>query len=99
MPQPRLAPPPPLRGYANHPETRRWRGRLKALYMRHDALVTEMTRRGYRHYSPLPKALATGDGVQREHIHCREEQSESFETRDVVAPCNCAQIKGGRLLF
>jgi hypothetical protein len=27
------------RGYANHPETRRWRGRLAALYARHESQV------------------------------------------------------------
>ena len=62
------------KGYANHPETRRWRGRLKALYTRHHALVNEMERRGYRHQSPLAEAQATGDGVQCEYIHSCEEQ-------------------------
>ena len=47
-------------GYANHPETRRWEGRLKALALRHDALVAEMGRRGYRHASPLDKRHASG---------------------------------------
>jgi hypothetical protein len=42
------------RGYARHPETLRWAGKLTALYARHEALVDEMTRRGYRHASPLP---------------------------------------------
>lgn len=53
-----------LRGYSRHPETRRWEGRLAALYSRHEALVAEMTRRGYRHHSPLDPALATGSAVQ-----------------------------------
>jgi Pyrimidine dimer DNA glycosylase len=35
-------------GYARHSETIRWRGKLKALYSRHDALVREMVVRGYR---------------------------------------------------
>lgn len=51
-------------GYAAHPETRRWVGKLAALYARHNALVAEMERRGYRHGSPLDPALATGSGVQ-----------------------------------
>ena len=33
-------------GYAKHPETLRWKGKLKALYCRHEALVIEMTARG-----------------------------------------------------
>jgi hypothetical protein len=42
------------RGYANHPETLRWRGHLGALAQRHARVVAEMTLRGYRHHSPLP---------------------------------------------
>ena len=33
------------RGYRAHPETRRWEGKLAALYRRHEALVAEMTQR------------------------------------------------------
>src|SRR5262245_3560505 len=51
-------------GYANHPETRRWEGRLKALYGRHEALVVEMGKRGYNHGSPLDPKLATGKARQ-----------------------------------
>lgn len=53
------------RGYARHPETLRWKGKLKALYGRHEALVSEMTARGYRHRSPLSKRQARGSAVQR----------------------------------
>ena len=52
------------KGYSRHPETLRWRGRLKALFLRHTAQVTEMERRGYRHKSPLDERLATGSTVQ-----------------------------------
>jgi hypothetical protein len=52
------------KGYARHPEVLRWHGRLCALYLRHEALVQEMARGGYRHRSPLDPGLATGDGVQ-----------------------------------
>ena len=45
------------RGWANHPETKRWRGRLKALYKRHEEQVAEMLARGYNHNSPLDTAL------------------------------------------
>ena len=55
-------------GYANHPETLRWVGRIKALYNRHEALVAEMTRRGYEHASPLDPALATGRAVQDRYV-------------------------------
>lgn len=53
------------RGYARHPETLRWKGRLRALYSRHESLVAEMARRGYRHASPLERRLATGRAKQR----------------------------------
>jgi hypothetical protein len=56
------------KGYANHPETKRWRGKLAALYTRHEALVSEMARRGYRHASPLDSTLATGEALQDEYV-------------------------------
>lgn len=51
-------------GYRSHPETRRWEGKLAALFRRHEALVEEMRRRGYRHHSDLDPALATGSPRQ-----------------------------------
>jgi hypothetical protein len=56
------------KGYARHPETLRWKGKLKALYCRHEALVGEMTARGYRHHSPLPKNQATGGAKQTIYV-------------------------------
>jgi hypothetical protein len=44
------------KGYSQHPETRRWRGRLWALGRRHDQVAAEMGLRSYRHLSPLPAA-------------------------------------------
>lgn len=40
------------RGYANHPETLRWKGYVPALRCRHDLVVAEMRLRGYQHRSP-----------------------------------------------
>ena len=51
-------------GYSRHPETLRWVGRQKALYIRHEALVKEFTRREYAHHSPLDKRLAVGSASQ-----------------------------------
>jgi hypothetical protein len=56
------------RGYSRHPETLRWKGKLRALYRRHDAEVAEMLRRRYRHHSPLDRRLATGRAVQNQWI-------------------------------
>lgn len=62
------------KGYRYHPETLRWVGKLAALYKRHELLVAEMMRRGYRHNSPLSKEFATGEAVQLEYIDTPEEQ-------------------------
>lgn len=74
-----------LRGYRSHPETRRWEGRLAALYRRHDALVREMERRGYRHHSPLDAGLATGLDYQDVFVDPPERQREILRSK----PCGC----------
>ena len=48
------------KGYCSHPETLRWKGKLLALYYRHEYIAYEMKRRGYAHNSPLDKSLAAG---------------------------------------
>jgi hypothetical protein len=73
------------RGYANHPEVGRWRGKLAALYARHDAQVAEMTRRGYRHASPLDSRLAAGAGTQDEQLASHAEQLALLAAK----PCAC----------
>ena len=73
------------RGYANHPETMRWRGKLKALYRRHDLLVEEMKRRGYSHNSPLQKGLARGKARQDEYVNTPGEQVRILRQRG----CDC----------
>lgn len=73
------------RGFSRHPETLRWQGKLAALYARHEALVTEMTARGYKHASPLDESLATGDATQTEYVDPPERQVELLVERD----CEC----------
>lgn len=73
------------KGYAHHPETRRWVGRLKALYLRHEQLVEEMARRGYRHNSPLPAELATGADRQDEYVDTPAEQIRILRAKG--CPC------------
>jgi hypothetical protein len=46
------------RGWARHPETLRWQKHLGALKLRHQQVVSEMELRGYRHHSPVDKAIA-----------------------------------------
>ncbi len=52
------------KGYARHPEVIRWQGKLRALFLRHESLVSEMKNRGYNHATPLDETLATGAEVQ-----------------------------------
>lgn len=49
------------RGYANHPETVRWRGRGWALRQRHRLLAAEMALRGYVDRTPV--AMRSGRGL------------------------------------
>jgi len=73
------------KGFSNHPESRRWRGRLKALYARHEKLVEEMQARGYRHRSPLPVERATGESEQTEFLDPPDEQVRILRSRG----CEC----------
>jgi hypothetical protein len=82
------------RGYARHPETLRWHGRLAALYARHDAQVAELARRGFKHASPLDRAHATGETTQTEYLDPPERQLERLAQLD----CDCVRSRtaGGR---
>lgn len=62
------------KGYSRHPEVLRWKGRLAALYLRHERLVEEMGKRGYRHHSPLNRKQATGCRSQEIFVNSLEEQ-------------------------
>lgn len=72
-------------GYRRHPETVRWEGRLAALYARHEALVTEMAARGYRHASPLDPRLATGSEIQDRFVDPPEAQAAILRAKG----CGC----------
>jgi len=62
------------KGYSRHPETLRWKGKLRALFKRHEKLVEEMTARGYHHQSPLDRSRATGSARQTKFVNSRPEQ-------------------------
>ncbi len=74
------------KGYSHHPETLRWKGHLKALFLRHQKLVEEMSRRGYRHRSLLDKSLAKGSGIQKTYIDAPANQRKILEKKG----CRCA---------
>jgi hypothetical protein len=62
------------KGYSKHPEVLRWKGRLRALFLRHQELVDEMLRRGYLHKSPLDYRLARGRAIQTVYVDLPEDQ-------------------------
>jgi len=72
-------------GYSKHPETLRWVGKTKALYERHEMLVKEFKKRGYKHFSPLNKKFAKGKGGQKIFINTIKEQKEILKKK----PCDC----------
>lgn len=82
------------KGYALHPETLRWRGKLRALWLRHEAQVAEMARRGYRHASPLDPLLATGAAIQDEYVDSPERQRALL----LAKGCACAVGEPGATL-
>ncbi len=73
------------KGYSKHPETLRWKGRLRALYLRHDRLVLEMSRRGYAHHSPLERRMAIGASIQRTYVDSVARQKELLKKKG----CSC----------
>lgn len=73
------------KGYSHHPETLRWRGKLAALYKRHQELVKEMQRRGYGHRSDLDKKLARGRSKQNKFLLSPKEQINLLRKKK----CSC----------
>ena len=46
-----------IKGWRNHPETKRWVGHSVVMKARHDEVAAEMVRRGMNHQSPWPEEL------------------------------------------
>ncbi|HEX7392807.1 MAG TPA: pyrimidine dimer DNA glycosylase/endonuclease V [Thermoplasmata archaeon] len=76
-------------GYSRHPEVMRWRGRMVALYSRHEEQVREMARRGYSHRSPLDlsdvPSAHRGD-IQTVHLEPMKEQRRKLRNKGCA--CN-----------
>ncbi|HVQ00955.1 MAG TPA: pyrimidine dimer DNA glycosylase/endonuclease V [Candidatus Thermoplasmatota archaeon] len=73
------------KGYAHHPETLRWKGKQKALYLRHEQLVKVMLQRGYHHLSPLEVRYATGESTQDTFLDSYDEQARLLRQKK----CRC----------
>ena len=80
------------RGYSHHPETLRWRGKLAALHLRHEALRAEMGRRGFAHGSPLNPRLATGRPIQNAYVDSPPEQRRILREKE----CGCRTTRRSR---
>ena len=72
-------------GYSRHPETLRWKGKLAALYLRHEELVIELKKRNYQHKSDLNRVFATGLSIQEEFVYSYDEQLEILKDKG----CKC----------
>jgi hypothetical protein len=81
------------KGYARHPETLRWKGKLRALYGRHEALVREMRGRGYKHKTSLSSGLATGKAEQDEFVDSLTDQVRILKNKQ----CGCKIGMASRL--
>ena len=73
------------KGYSRHPETLRWKNKLAALYLRHQALITEMKNRGYAHRSNLNPKLAVGAKKQDVFIDYPKKQETILKSKK--CPC------------
>ena len=73
------------KGYSRHPETMRWKGKLKLLYQRHQEEVKEMIKRGYQHLSPLDKKFARGKNKQDIFIYNIKKQKKILKSKK----CEC----------
>jgi hypothetical protein len=79
------------KGYADHPETKRWKGKLRALFLVHEEIVQEMLARGYNHQSPLAAMLARGGKVQTAFVDPLERQIEILQKKG----CSCNVVRSG----
>ena len=73
------------KGYSKHPETLRWIGKLKAMYLRHEEQVEEMRQRGYNHQSPLDVKNAIGKSKQDVFVDIPSMQIQILKQKE----CNC----------
>lgn len=72
------------KGYRHHPEIKRWQGKLKALFLRHEEIVTEMKARGFRHASFLNESLASGLSKQDVYLDSPEKQLQILKEKDCL---------------
>lgn len=69
------------KGYSRHPETLRWVGRLKALYIVHENIVAELNKRGFKHSSLLNIKLARGFSKQDRFVDSLSAQKKLLRSK------------------
>lgn len=67
------------RGFARHPETRRWTGHLGQLILRHNLLIKEMTLREFKHNSPLSLLQHMNENDWMNHVSSIDLPAVQFE--------------------
>lgn len=75
------------RGFANHPEVKRWRNNLRGLSDRHRQQVVEMERRGYRHISDLGDHLLSSS--KKTYWQTPEQQTRILKEKSKRMKCGC----------
>jgi hypothetical protein len=68
-------------GCSHHPEVIRWKGKLKALYLKHEEITTEMKKRGYNHNSYLDINLVKGGDAQEEFVDTINDQITNLKNK------------------
>lgn len=74
------------KGYRNHPETKRWEGKLPALFLRHELLVGEMKKRGYKHMTPLDLEGVKGSKDQAVMLAPLDQQISLLTAKECPCP-------------
>lgn len=77
------------KGYANHPETMRWRPKVLQLAFKHDEVANEMHRRGLNHHSVLqlrPMLAGEYNNVWPKPITPLEEQWKLLGSKNCECP-------------
>jgi hypothetical protein len=74
------------KGYSQHPETKRWIGKIDALVKRHDMVVAERSKPGRRKWTHKSPLAPVGDrDYQDEYVNTIEEQFSWIQSKG----CDC----------
>ena len=84
------------RGYSKHPEVVRWKGKLGALWKRHEQQRREMLRRGYAHRSPLSlRDIPKHHRGEVQHVRLEPVEAQLLKLR--LKGCECSTRTTARM--